>query len=108
MHVPRLTTRDYAAVLGAVNGLAEVSSRDEFVATVLREFPGVVRSEVTTLNEVDPAAARVVYESAPETFVFPEGVDRLFAELMHQHPLIRHYSDTGDGSALRISDFMDT
>jgi DNA-binding CsgD family transcriptional regulator len=105
--VTRLSDRDYLAVLGAVREVSSVDTRDTFGPVVLTELNRLVRSDVTSLNEVDPVAARLVFLAEPATYVFPEGLDQVLAELAHQHPLIRHHADTGDGSARKISDLLD-
>lgn len=102
----RVSEEDLLAVLGVAHEIAGVGSRDEFGAVLLRELSGLIRSEVTTLNEVDPAAGRLVYRVEPESFVFPAGSAELFAGLAHQHPLIRHHAESGDGSAIKVSDFL--
>jgi DNA-binding CsgD family transcriptional regulator len=48
---------------------------------------------------------RVVAYLYPETGRFPGDIE-LFSSLIHQHPLITYYQRTGDGRALRISDFL--
>jgi DNA-binding CsgD family transcriptional regulator len=102
----RLSEEDLLAVLEVAHEIARVGSRDEFGTVLLRELGRLVRSDVTTLNEIDPAAGRLVYRVAPESFVFPAGSTQLFAELAHQHPLIRHHGKSGDGSAIKVSDFL--
>jgi len=56
-------------------------------------------------NEIDPRRrhARVVCD--PPGIPTPE-LERRFQELLGQHPLILHYRRTGDGRALKISDFL--
>ncbi len=103
----QLSDRDYLAVLGAVHEVAGIGSPDTFGPVVLGELNRLVRSDVTSLNEVDPGAARLVFMAEPTDYVFPEGLDQVLAELAHQHPLIRHHAETGDGSARKISDLLD-
>jgi DNA-binding CsgD family transcriptional regulator len=105
--VARLSADDYEAVLGAVQEITGVSGRDEFGPTALRQLTTLVRSDVITLNEVDPAGARVVYLAEPGTFEFPDGSAQVFAELAHVHPLICHHAESGDGSAIKVSDFLE-
>lgn len=97
---------DLVAVLEAVRVVSAATRRDEFGLAALRAVNGLVRSDVTSLNEVDPAAGRLVFLAEPASFVFPTGSAEVLASLAAQHPLIRHYLDTGDGSAVRISDFL--
>jgi DNA-binding CsgD family transcriptional regulator len=100
----RPSERDYLAVLEVARQVAETRTPDQFGPTVLRELAGLVRSDVTSLNEVDPEAGRFVYIAEPADYPFPAGAEAAFAELAHQHPLIRRYAETGDGSAAKISD----
>lgn len=99
-----LADRDVLAVLSAVHAVSEARSRDEFGLSALQAVHGLVRSDVTSLNEIDPGAGRVVFRAEPTTFPLPDGSDGVFGSLAHGHPLIRHYTDTGDGSAMKVSD----
>lgn len=102
----RLSEADYMATLDAVHEVAGVANPDEFAPVVLRHLAGLIRSDVTGVNEVDPASGRVVYVVEPASFEFPPGSAELLGSLASQHPLIRHHTDTGDGSAVKISDLL--
>lgn len=102
-----MSERDYATLLDVVHNITAGSeTRAEFSTTTVSEVRRLVRSDVVTFNEVDPVLTRVAYISAPESYIFPPGSDLLFASLAHQHPLIRHHAETGDGSAIKVSDFV--
>ena len=88
-----------------VREVSLTTNRDEFGRIALREIGELVDSDVTALNEVDPAADRLVYVSDPEDYEIAPDAPEVFARLAPSHPLIRHYLDTGDGSAIKISDF---
>ena len=101
----RLRHSEYERVLNVVQVVGAARDPDEFSRAVIKQVAGLIPSDVVTINEVDPAAGRTVYLAEPESFpIPPESEDRL-AALADQHPLIRHLSSTGDGSAQRISDF---
>lgn len=100
----RLSERDHRDLLHAIHEVAASSTRDTFARVALQQLAGLIRSDVTSLNEVDPGAGRLVFFAEPESYRFPPDGAEIFAALAHQHPLIRHLADTGDGSAVRISD----
>ena len=60
---------------------------------------------VATANEVDPVGGRLTFWKVPASFAVPDDAAELLTELAAEHPLIRHATATGDGSAWRISDF---
>ena len=101
----RLSERELSQVLQVVRDVGRAGSRDEFLRHTLTGVCRLVPCLVATANEVDPVAGRVAYVSEPSSFPIPEGGPALLGELAGEHPLIRHISETGDGSAHRISDF---
>ena len=56
--------------MGAVREIAASTSRDAFGPIALRELSGLVRSEVSSLDEFDPTAGSVVFVAEPENFPF--------------------------------------
>lgn len=101
----RLSDDDYQGVLRAVHEVSHTTNRDDFGRVALRAVGELVDSDVSALNEVDPAADRLVYVSDPEDYAIAPDAPMVFARLAPSHPLVRHYTDTGDGSAIKISDF---
>jgi DNA-binding CsgD family transcriptional regulator len=80
------------------------------VATFANRALGVVRRmitcEVTSYNEIDSTRPQVTFVVDPAgADDFPDS-SALFAAVVGQHPLIVHYQRTGDGRALRLSDFV--
>jgi DNA-binding CsgD family transcriptional regulator len=102
----RLDDSDLHAVLQALHAIADTGNPDEFGSVALHELGHLVRSDLTSLNEVVPAEGRLRFINEPETFTYPEDAPATFAELAGQHPLIEHYEHTGDGSAMKISDLL--
>jgi DNA-binding CsgD family transcriptional regulator len=99
-----------------VRSVSAARHPDEFSRRVIVAVAGLIPSDVVTINEVDPEAGRTVYMAEPESFPLqPEDADtapehrpradEILATLADQHPLIRNYVATGDGSAHRFSDF---
>jgi DNA-binding CsgD family transcriptional regulator len=96
---------DYLAILASIEALSEITTPDEFAPMVTRELGGLVGSDMTSLNEVDPPTGTVRFVLEPETVELPPDSAELLGAFAHEHPLIKHFNQTGDGSARRISDF---
>jgi DNA-binding CsgD family transcriptional regulator len=103
-----LTEDDYERMLRLVHAVAEVTTPERFGSVVVREVGTVVHSDVTSLNDVDPTVGYFRFVIEPADFPAPPSTMEALAELSGQHPLIRFYAETGDGSARKISDFWST
>ena len=101
----RLSSRDLLTVLDAVRTVNEAAVEEAFPPLAVSVVGRAVHSEVTSFNELDPVAGRAVALVDPPYIDLTPGVDVL-ARLADEHPLIRYYMETGDGSARKISDFM--
>jgi DNA-binding CsgD family transcriptional regulator len=91
--------------LDALAQLAEVRRLDEFparAATLLREL---IACDISSYTAVDPVSGRAQIAADPAETLFAGG-EELFARFALQNPLVEHYTRTGDGSALCISDFI--
>src|SRR5262252_6127622 len=74
-----------------------------------RALPGLdrlVRADVLTYNELGPGPGQVRYGAYPEDVVFSPDSLAAFAAHMHENPLVSRLQTTGDGSRLKISDFL--
>jgi DNA-binding CsgD family transcriptional regulator len=100
-----LGQKDFVGVLDLVRAVGLASDPNDFLHVVLRGVRDLVPCMVATINEVNPMADRVEFSMEPPSFPNPDGAAEILAELAGEHPLIRHASETGDGSARRISDF---
>jgi DNA-binding CsgD family transcriptional regulator len=100
----RLTDPDLMAVLGAVSEIAASNTPDAFAHVTVHQLNRLVRSDLTSFNEVDPAAGRLEFRAEPATFGWIPEAPAIFAELASEHPLIAYYAQTGDGSAMKVSD----
>lgn len=101
----RLTHSDLEAVLRVVQEVSRARTRDEFSRVAVTELAELVRSDALALNEVDPNAGRISYIAEPESFAPPPELSERLMQLADEHPLMRYYASSGDGSAKRISDF---
>jgi DNA-binding CsgD family transcriptional regulator/PAS domain-containing protein len=90
---------DVVLELGELEQLEEYPSR---VATLLGRLIGC---EISSYTAVDPSSGRTTVAAAPAESLIAADVE-VFGRYALQNPLIEHYARTGDGRALRISDFV--
>ena len=91
-----------------LTGVGSVEDLDAFGPRVLAELAKVIPFTVGSFNEVDPLAGRARFDShPPEAKLENEAAAAAFPRLVHQHPLAMFQQRTGDGSARRLSDFLD-
>ncbi len=81
----------------------------EFAEIALDGSKHLVACDVITYNEISPGGqfglSTAVLTGAEETWFTPE-LQRAWESHAHEHPLIAHYMETGDGRALKISDLL--
>ncbi|MDA8170679.1 MAG: LuxR C-terminal-related transcriptional regulator [Nitrospiraceae bacterium] len=77
---------------------------DEFGTGLIRALPRLFSCDIYSYNEVNPERQRLSVVMDPD--IIPAANLRIFEKYMNQHPLINHYRQTGDGRALKISDFL--
>ncbi|MEZ5102375.1 MAG: LuxR C-terminal-related transcriptional regulator [Thermoleophilia bacterium] len=82
-----------------------VETMGEFPRFVLEHVPRLVPCDSISYNEVAPDEGRAVVALEPAALRF-EGDVEAFARLMPQHPVIMWSQRTGDGRAMRLSDFL--
>jgi DNA-binding CsgD family transcriptional regulator len=93
--------RKVVHMTGQVAELRDLSEFRAGVVTLLREL---VPCESASYNEVRPGASAIVVAD-PEIPPTSESIE-VFGRFSHENPLIDHYMRTGDGQALRFSDFI--
>jgi DNA-binding CsgD family transcriptional regulator len=94
--------RDLADLLG---WLYEPCALDAFPARALAALPAVVGLDTCSYNESNPSRRRVLARMEPAGCGFP-GMAEVFEEHVGQHPMVRHYRDTRDDRACKITDFL--
>ncbi len=85
--------------------LGELRELEEFPARVAGLLRRLIGCEVSSYTAVDVSSGRTTVAADPVESMF-EGADEIFGRFALQNPLIAHYARTGDGRALRISDFF--
>jgi DNA-binding CsgD family transcriptional regulator len=106
--VTKLTDSDLDDVLNLIGDIHRVDDIEDFSDVALEGVESLVASDITSFNELDPAADRLVFKTRPLDLAYPADAGELFAHLAHTHPLVTHVASSGDGSARKISDFCTT
>ena len=96
---------DLDALLSLLEAGDGIELIDEFPPFVLEQLPRLVDCDSISYNEVDPDEGRAVVALEPSSMRFDGDVEA-FSRLMGQHPVIMWSQRTGDGRALRLSDFL--
>jgi DNA-binding CsgD family transcriptional regulator len=65
----------------------------------------LVPGNIIGYNEVNLATGDTYSLLDPPDAAF-DGVERVFAELAHEHPVMRHFEQTGDSGPKALSDFL--
>jgi DNA-binding CsgD family transcriptional regulator len=104
----RVSQRDLEALLAFLRGIYGHQGLESFVPYIVSRLSEVVASEWTSFNEVDPQnnKADVLVHPVLPRFSGREEALEVFERYVHEHPLVRYFQQTGDGRALKISDFL--
>ncbi len=103
----RLRESELRALLTFLQRTYAVLDLDAFQAHIVTALPAVVRSEITTFNEINPRMRRDVRVMRPpraEIDTVLPGSEEIWQRHMLEHPLLVRYLRTRDGSAYKISD----
>lgn len=107
--VQRLSALDLSKVLATVDELYQLDVHQGFVPLahqVLRELVRLVpRAELGNLGHIDFRTRQGTFVT-PWGFVMPAGRRAHVSEFLHEHPVLMHYEQTGDGSPWQLTDFM--
>ncbi len=93
-------------LLRAVERTRFVGDVELFPRAALEAVRELVPCPVASFNEVDPTTGRLVAVVDPPDYPVPERYHEAFERHAGEHPLIRHLQETGDGSAVKLSDFL--
>ncbi len=102
---PPLTHEDHLALLACIRELHACRSLVEFPQHVLRALATLIPSNLSAFNEVNLARKRLVAITDRPTANQHVLADA-WAEYSTQHPMFRYAAETGDGQALKFSDFL--
>lgn len=101
----RLSQRDLGATLRFLRANYAVQEHEGFIANVVHGLPLLIASDLTAYCEIDPARQTSRnWLDRPEVDT-PEAA-RIWQTYMLEMPVLAHYVRTGDGRALRITDFV--
>jgi DNA-binding CsgD family transcriptional regulator len=87
-------------VVGEVMGLLDL---DELCHGMLRALPEAVPAEWCALNELPADLPRTISIAEPQV---PVEMHVAFARHAAENPLVRHFTETGEGRATRFSDLV--
>lgn len=99
-----MTERDYEDVLACIDRLYACGRLEQLPQCSLTEIPRLVGADRASFDYVAPSTPRVVGVAFP---AIPHHArhQRIFSRYVADHPILKHYLATGDGSAHKISDF---
>jgi DNA-binding CsgD family transcriptional regulator len=105
--VERLSPSDLDRVLRFVGEIAAVEQLSEFPVRVLAELKRLIPCDLIGYNEINSARGQALMVLDPPS-LDRSGLEgqRAFQRLAEQHPVLRYHARTGDGRALKISDFL--
>lgn len=102
--VARLSNRDLHQALALVREVQTAPDLDAYRRRVLG-IRHLVPCDAVGYNEVTVANGSIRFILDPPEAGF-EGIQETFSLYAHQHPVIRHHSETGDPTPRAISDFL--
>lgn len=92
--------------MDCIEGIHRCRDLEAFPRHVLKELRKIIDCNLAGYNEVDlPGNRIIVLFDPPRPELGPTALEP-FATLMHEHPVITYFDKSGDGQALKISDFM--
>lgn len=83
----------------------EARTIDDFVQVALTGVGRLVRADAVGWNEIDLATGANRFVGEPEDYMTDDDLAEL-DRLIAQHPIVGYYAQSGDGSAVTISDFV--
>jgi DNA-binding CsgD family transcriptional regulator len=104
--VERLAQRDIEALLSYLREIYVSSDLEGFASRVVSMLPRILLSESVSYAEYDPQGRKTSAEVLDPPASDYASEARVFERYMHEHPLINHYRQTGEGRAIKISDFL--
>lgn len=93
--------------MGVIEFLAQLEDSESFGMSVLKILASVVPFDIGSFNEVDPRTERAIFWTFPEDSDVVDADVENFPRLVQQNPILQYQHRTGEGSARRLSDFID-
>ncbi|MGC2239498.1 MAG: helix-turn-helix transcriptional regulator [Acidimicrobiia bacterium] len=98
-----LEESDAAAILRLLETLTAAETLDEYAHMTMVGLIELIPCIDASYNEMNPSANRISWASEPQNDAMDEYAP-LFARLMRQNPLVRHFEDTADTRAMMWAD----
>jgi DNA-binding CsgD family transcriptional regulator len=98
-----------SALENALRFAEDLADTDDPADLGRRALPGLgrlVHADLLSYNELDPGSGHLSYWTYPENVVFSPEIAAAFEAHVHENPLVSHMEATGDGSPVKISDFL--
>ena len=96
---------DFTAILDFVAALRTPRCREDLARHIIPQLGKLLGSDITAYNEVNPVSRQVTGFMDPDEFDIA-ALTATLERYMNDHPVIVHNQTTGEGDALRISDFI--
>jgi DNA-binding CsgD family transcriptional regulator len=101
----RLSEGDYGQVLACIEAIYRCRKLEDFPQQILTELRKLIACNFAGYNEVNLKRNRALILMDPP-MPHTVGLQKKFGAVMHQHPVITYFDESGDGQALKISDFL--
>jgi DNA-binding CsgD family transcriptional regulator len=102
---PALTHDEHIEVLSCIQALYGCRSLAAFPEHALRALAALVPSTLSAFNEVNLRRGRT-HMIMDRPIDHPDRIVADWERYRDQHPLVRYVEETGDGQAVKISDFL--
>ena len=101
----RLSQRDFRALLNFLRESYAERDVESFLTQLLSALPRLVPAMLVGCAEMNPRRRTSLNRFQPGG-IATLASDRLWEQHMHEHPVLSYNRQTGDGQALKISDFL--
>ena len=101
-----LSQRDYQAVLSTIEKIHIIQHVQQLPTHILSAIKDAIHCDLATYNEVNRERTRIISISEPSGITENSSVQEILQHHLREHPLVNYYVRTGDGSSVKISDFI--
>lgn len=100
-----LTTGDLRGAVDAIGDWHAAATLEELETVAIERLHTLIPSDGVGWNEIDLAAHKSRVLTSPVDYLVPARLD-VMNEFIHEHPNVRYVAETGDPSAMKVSDFL--
>lgn len=102
---PPLSHEEHLQVLACIHELHRCRSLAEFPRHALHALAELVPNNLSAFNEVNLPRGRLLAVTDREVADYEQRKE-IWERYSGQHPLVRYIAETGDGQAIKVSDFL--